>query len=79
MPPIDSVLMPRDFYWVLDAASPKPELRECATCGEATTTEVCAYCRMVERVCRWKQRRVTPSPAGIPSPTSASTPAGTAP
>ncbi|MBI4307455.1 MAG: TIGR00269 family protein [Chloroflexi bacterium] len=55
---------------VLDAASPKPELRECATCGEATTTEVCAYCRMVERVCRWKQRRVTPASAPSPAPSA---------
>ncbi len=25
------------------------ELRECARCGQPTTAEICAYCRMAER------------------------------
>ena len=51
----------------LASAGQKVELRECATCGEATTAEVCAYCRMVQQVYRWKQRRVAPAPTPAPT------------
>lgn len=45
------------------------ELRECASCGQPTTAEVCSYCRMVER----NARRLLPVIAAESSP-AASTP-----
>ncbi|HEY81880.1 MAG TPA: TIGR00269 family protein [Dehalococcoidia bacterium] len=41
------------------AASPPVELRECARCGQPTTTEVCAFCRLWEQVKRDKALPVT--------------------
>ena len=33
----------------LRGAGEEVQLRECATCGQPTAAEVCAYCRMAER------------------------------
>ena len=41
-------------------ASEKVELRECAHCGQPTTSEVCSFCRMWERA---KSRGATAAPA----------------
>jgi len=43
----------------LAAAAPPVELRECARCGQPTTTEVCAFCRLWEQVKRDKALPVT--------------------
>lgn len=41
----------------LPIAQPAFELRECARCGSPTTSEVCVYCRMVERQQRKQEAR----------------------
>jgi len=43
----------------LTASSPPVELRECAQCGQPTTAEVCAFCRLWQQVKRRKALPVT--------------------
>jgi uncharacterized protein (TIGR00269 family) len=63
----------QSLYWgflergrPLVRAQDDPELRACVHCGQPTTAEVCAFCRMTERAAsRMRVRRPTvPWPAG---------------
>ena len=47
-------------------ASPSVELRECARCGQPTTAEVCAYCRMADR---GRRKRAAVEGGARPAPT----------
>ncbi len=62
----------QSLYWnfleklrpLLRAASEPAALRSCLHCGQPTTAEVCAFCRMTERVARkLRSRGVTPEEA----------------
>ena len=44
-------------------AGQAPELRECVRCGQPTTAELCAYCRMADR----GRRRHDRASAGVSS------------
>jgi uncharacterized protein (TIGR00269 family) len=68
----------QNLYWnflekirpLLRETSPGPALRSCAHCGQPTTGEVCAFCRMTERVTHSLRVRtaapgdLAPEPAG---------------
>lgn len=47
-------------------AGERPELHPCSQCGEPTTSEVCAFCRLVEQARRTRERRAAAAgrPAG---------------
>ncbi|MDR7409407.1 MAG: TIGR00269 family protein [Armatimonadota bacterium] len=63
----------QSLYWnfleklrpLLRAASEPVALRSCLHCGQPTTAEVCAFCRMTERVAhKLRSRVVAPAQAG---------------
>ncbi len=73
----------QNLYWnfleklrpLLRTASQPVPLRTCVHCGQPTTSEVCAFCRMTERVARRLQVRTAVSLAEEPEPAAAA-PAG---
>lgn len=62
----------QSLYWnfleklrpLLRAASEPVALQSCVNCGQPTPSEVCAFCRMTERVARKLQARVAVPAAG---------------
>jgi len=69
----------QSLYWnfleklrpLLQQGSRPAELRDCAHCGQPTTAEVCAFCRMTERVAHRLRTRVAVRGAGEPEPVGA--------
>ena len=69
----------QSLYWgflergrPLVAAQDTAELRDCLHCGQPTTAEVCAFCRMTERAAeRMRVRRAGAAHAPIAPPESA--------
>ena len=51
---------------VVGAGYSPPALRECARCGQPTTAEVCAYCRMADR---GRRKRAAVAGGARPTPT----------
>ncbi len=49
------------------------DLRECARCGQTTTGEVCAFCKLADHV---RRAMPAPGPAGATAPTGSAVPAG---
>jgi len=74
----------QSLYWgflergrPLVAAQDNATLRDCVHCGQPTTAEVCAFCRMTERAAermRVRQAGAAPRAAGAPETTPAAAP-----
>jgi uncharacterized protein (TIGR00269 family) len=70
----------QSLYWnfleklrpMLRSAQEPAALRGCAHCGEPTTAEVCAFCRMTERVAQGLRTRVAVRGRAAPEPALAS-------
>ena len=48
------------------ASADRPQLRECSRCGQPTTADVCAYCRLADRGRRKREARHVAASAAIP-------------